>query len=168
MFNLNRFRFLFHSSFSVPSCRYWYRMVQLTYILHPPVCAFGCCNLRTKEESVRILNRPQNGLNRTERSAPYAVSTHSPRCFPLRFTDCFPNDSRRLRILTGVFTTPRKFDLGRNRFNLTADAPTAYPWANSIAVLVYPYAPFMADERIPAYYIASNRAYHSAKNWRKP
>ena len=61
------------------------------------------------------------------------------------------------------FTTPRKFDLGRNRFNLTADAPTAYPWANSIAVLVYPYAPFMADERIPAYYIASNRAYHSAK-----
>ena len=61
------------------------------------------------------------------------------------------------------FTTPRKFDLGRNRFNLTADAPTAYPWANSIAVLVYPYAPFTADERIPAYYIASNRAYHSAK-----
>lgn len=77
MFNLNRFRFLFHSSFSVPSCRYWYRMVQLTYILHPPVCAFDCCNLRTKEESVRILNRPQNGLNQTERSAPYAVSTHS-------------------------------------------------------------------------------------------
>lgn len=61
------------------------------------------------------------------------------------------------------FTTPRKFDLGLNRFNLTADAPAAYPWANSIAVLVYPYAPFTADERIPAYYIASNRAYHSAK-----
>ena len=61
------------------------------------------------------------------------------------------------------FTPPRKFDLGRNRFNLTADAPTAYPRANSIAVLVYPYAPFTADERIPAYYIASNRAYHSAK-----
>lgn len=63
------------------------------------------------------------------------------------------------------FTTPRKFDLGGNRFHLVDDAPAVYPWANSLAVLVYPYAPFTAEERVPAYYIASNIAYHNAKKF---
>ena len=87
---------------------------------------------------------------------PHAVS-------PCDLRTVFRTTAADYGFLQVFFTTPRKFDLGRNRFNLTADAPTAYPWANSIAVLVYPYAPFTADERIPAYYIASNRAYHSAK-----
>ena len=87
---------------------------------------------------------------------PHAVS-------PCDLRAVFRTTAADYGFLQVFFTTPRKFDLGRNRFNLTADAPTAYPWANSIAVLVYPYAPFTADERIPAYYIASNRAYHSAK-----
>lgn len=92
---------------------------------------------------------------------PHAVS-------PCDLRTVFRTTAADYGFLQVFFTTPRKFDLGRNRFNLTADAPTAYPRANSIAVLVYPYAPFTADERIPAYYIASNRAYHSAKSWRKP
>lgn len=87
---------------------------------------------------------------------PHAVS-------PCNLRTVFRTTAAGYGFLQVFFTTPRKFDLSRNRFNLTADAPTAYPWANSIAVLVYPYAPFTADERIPAYYIASNCAYHSAK-----
>ena len=76
---------------------------------------------------------------------PHAVS-------PCDLRTVFRTAAADYGFLQVFFTTPRKFDLGRNRFNLTADAPTAYPWANSIAVLVYPYAPFTADERIPAYY----------------
>ncbi|HAY19601.1 MAG TPA: hypothetical protein DCY17_02025 [Clostridiales bacterium] len=83
--------------------------------------------------------------------------------FPCDLRTVFRTAAADYGFLQVFFTTPRKFDLGRNRFNLTADAPKEYPWANSIAVLVYPYAPFTAEERIPAYYIASNRAYHSAK-----
>lgn len=59
------------------------------------------------------------------------------------------------------FTNPIKFDLGANRFHLIADAPSSFPYATCIAVLVYPYAPFTSEERIPAYYLASNRAYHA-------
>ncbi len=46
---------------------------------------------------------------------------------------------------------------------LPDDLCAAFPRAGCIALLVYPYAPFPADERIPAYYVNSNRAYHAAK-----
>ena len=46
---------------------------------------------------------------------------------------------------------------------LPADAGEAYPWAGSIALLVYPYLPYGKEERIPSYYINSDRAYRAAK-----
>lgn len=61
------------------------------------------------------------------------------------------------------FATPRQFDLGGNRFHLVSDAFESFPFATCIAVLVYPYQPFTVNERIPAYYLASNRAYHAVK-----
>lgn len=63
------------------------------------------------------------------------------------------------------FTSPMKFDLGANRFHLIDDAPASFPYAECIAVLVYPYAPFTVEERIPAYYLASNRAYHEVNGF---
>ena len=63
------------------------------------------------------------------------------------------------------FTEPMKFDLGGNRFNLISDVKKVCPSADSIAVLVYPYAPFTPDEHIPSYYIASNKAYHASKEF---
>ena len=65
------------------------------------------------------------------------------------------------------FTEPMKFDLGENRFNLVGDVKKDCPFADSIAVLLYPYAPYTPDEYIPAYYIASNRAYHASKEFIK-
>ncbi|MDO5111220.1 MAG: 4Fe-4S double cluster binding domain-containing protein [Clostridia bacterium] len=41
--------------------------------------------------------------------------------------------------------------------------PALFPWARSILLLVYAYAPYPPDCRIPAYYIASNHAYHAHK-----
>lgn len=62
------------------------------------------------------------------------------------------------------FTQPMRFDfISGNEHNLVMDARSAFPFANSIAVLVYPYASFNIDERIPAYYLASNAAYHACK-----
>ena len=61
------------------------------------------------------------------------------------------------------FLAPESFDLGENPHRLAADARAAFPFAASIACLVYPYAPFTADERIPAYYLASNKAYFGMK-----
>lgn len=61
------------------------------------------------------------------------------------------------------FIEPGSFDLGGNRFGLVADAKEAFPFADSIAVLIRPYAPYSESERIPAYYPASNRAYHGMK-----
>lgn len=62
------------------------------------------------------------------------------------------------------FTEPMRFDfISGKEYNLVMDAKSAFPFASCIAVLVYPYAPFDADERIPAYYLASNAAYHACK-----
>ena len=47
--------------------------------------------------------------------------------------------------------------------SLPDDLTAAFPRAGCIALLVYPYAPFCAKERIPAYYVNSNRSYHAAK-----
>lgn len=56
-----------------------------------------------------------------------------------------------------------RYDLGSNPHRLVADAALDFPFASCVAVLVFPYAPFTANERIPAYYLASNRAYHARK-----
>ena len=64
------------------------------------------------------------------------------------------------------FLRPERFDLGDNRWGLVADAAAEFPFASSIACLVYPYAPFTADERIPAYYLASNKAYRLMRDLR--
>ncbi len=62
------------------------------------------------------------------------------------------------------FTKPMRFDfISGNEHNLVMDAKNAFPFASCIAVLVYPYAPFNKYERIPAYYLASNAAYHACK-----
>lgn len=63
------------------------------------------------------------------------------------------------------FTEPMTFDLGGNRFKLIADVKKECPFADCIAVLLYPYSPFTADEHIPAYYIASNKAYSALKEF---
>ncbi len=36
-----------------------------------------------------------------------------------------------------------------------------YPWADIALILLWPYSPYPADCRIPAYYIASNASYHA-------
>ena len=61
------------------------------------------------------------------------------------------------------FLPPERVDLGGNRYRLIDDPLAAFPYAASIACLVYPYAPFTAEERIPAYYLASNAAYFGMK-----
>lgn len=37
-----------------------------------------------------------------------------------------------------------------------------YPWATAVCLLLWPYRPYPADCRIPAYYIESNRSYHAS------
>lgn len=61
------------------------------------------------------------------------------------------------------FTALRRFDLGANEYGLLEDAIAEFPWASCMGVFVYPYAPFSKDERISAYYLASNSAYHAFK-----
>ncbi len=61
------------------------------------------------------------------------------------------------------FLEPMRFELGENLSRLVDDAKARFPFADSIAVLVYPYAPYTADELIPAYYPASNTAYHAMR-----
>lgn len=62
------------------------------------------------------------------------------------------------------FTEPMCFNFkSGDEFNLVMDAKSTFPFASCIAVLVYPYAPFDTSERIPAYYLASNAAYHACK-----
>lgn len=62
------------------------------------------------------------------------------------------------------FLAPGKYALGENPHRLCADVPAEYPFASSVCCLVYPYSPFTADERIPAYYLASNKAYFGMKS----
>ncbi len=59
-----------------------------------------------------------------------------------------------------VVPLPEYPDGGRG---LCYNARTACPWAGAAALLVYPYSPYAEGERIPSYYINSNRAYHAAK-----
>lgn len=62
------------------------------------------------------------------------------------------------------FTEPMRFDfIPENEHNLVMDAKSTLPFASCIVVLVYPYMPFNSNERIPAYYLASNTAYHACK-----
>lgn len=61
------------------------------------------------------------------------------------------------------FLAPGKYALGDNPHRLCADVPAEYPFAASVCCLVHPYSPFTADERIPAYYLASNKAYFGMK-----
>lgn len=61
------------------------------------------------------------------------------------------------------FLAPESFDLGENPHRLAADARACFPFASCIACLVFPYAPFTGSERIPAYYLASNKAYFGMK-----
>ncbi len=61
------------------------------------------------------------------------------------------------------FLAPGKYELGENPHRLCADVPAEYPFASSVCCLVYPYLPFGPAERIPAYYLASNKAYFGMK-----
>jgi epoxyqueuosine reductase QueG len=45
---------------------------------------------------------------------------------------------------------------------LPHDPLSVYPWAKCVLLLVWAYRPFKPGERIPSYYLASNRAYHAA------
>ena len=61
------------------------------------------------------------------------------------------------------FLPPDAVPLADNPHHLVTDPKAEFPYAASIAVMVFPYAPFTAEERIPAYYLASNAAYFGMK-----
>ncbi|MBR3299374.1 MAG: 4Fe-4S binding protein [Clostridia bacterium] len=61
------------------------------------------------------------------------------------------------------FLAPERFELAENPHHLVTDVCAEFPFASSIAALVFPYAPFPDGERIPPYYLASNAAYHGMK-----
>ncbi|MBR5949358.1 MAG: hypothetical protein IKZ82_12050 [Clostridia bacterium] len=61
------------------------------------------------------------------------------------------------------FLAPERYELGENPHHLVADVKAEFPFASSVAALVFPYAPFPEGERIPPYYLASNKAYHGMK-----
>lgn len=68
------------------------------------------------------------------------------------------------------FLAPLRLDAWRVRAerlgvgaSLHFDPRAAYPEAGCILLLVYPYAPFPAGERLSAYYLASQRGYLAAK-----
>lgn len=48
---------------------------------------------------------------------------------------------------------------------LPYDLPALYPWAKCMLLLVHPYLPFAREERIPAYYLAQQRAYLSTHSF---
>lgn len=52
--------------------------------------------------------------------------------------------------------------IAKGAAELLSDPGAAYPEAKSILLLIYPYRPFRPEERIPAYYPASNSAYFAA------
>lgn len=62
-----------------------------------------------------------------------------------------------------IFTRPMQFARYGDGFGLVYNAAAEYSFATTIALLVYPYKPFSATERIPSYYLASNRAYFALK-----
>ena len=61
------------------------------------------------------------------------------------------------------FLPPAAVPLQSNPHRLVTDPAAEFPFAASIAVMVFPYAPFTPHERIPAYYLASNAAYFGMK-----
>lgn len=61
------------------------------------------------------------------------------------------------------FLPPDKYEIVPNPHRLVEDVSASFPFARCVAALVYPYAPFDLRERIPAYYLASNKAYHARK-----
>ena len=44
---------------------------------------------------------------------------------------------------------------------IEGDAQTAYPWANGLLLLIWPYAPYASDSTLSGYYPASNQSYHA-------
>ena len=69
------------------------------------------------------------------------------------------------------FLAPLKLDFWRIQAekwgvgaSLHFDPALAYPHAGCILLLVYPYAPFAAEERLSAYYLASQRGYFATKS----
>ncbi len=86
-------------------------------------------------------------------------------CYNYHMKHCdFERLANALGFARVYFTKPMRFDfISGNEHNLVLDAKNAFPFASCIAVLVYTYASFNKDERIPAYYLASNAAYHACK-----
>lgn len=58
------------------------------------------------------------------------------------------------------FLPPPRFAPHEDEPNIVWDAGE-YPWADASLLLVWPYRPYPAGERIPAYYINSNASYHA-------
>jgi len=80
------------------------------------------------------------------------------------------NAAKALGFERVYFLAPKRLDAWHKRaketgfgMDLKEDIAAAYPNASSIALLIYPYHPYAKGERIPAYYINSNRSYHAAK-----
>lgn len=44
---------------------------------------------------------------------------------------------------------------------IEGDAALAYPWANGLLLLIWPYAPLVSDAILSGYYPASNQSYHA-------
>ncbi len=50
---------------------------------------------------------------------------------------------------------------------IEGDAPAAYPWANGLLLLIWPYAPLEPDAVLSGYYPASNQSYHAMRSLRE-
>ena len=46
---------------------------------------------------------------------------------------------------------------------IEGDAAAAYPWANALLLLLWPYAPLVPDAILSGYYPASNQSYHAMR-----
>ena len=44
---------------------------------------------------------------------------------------------------------------------IEGDAQAAWPWANGLLLLIWPYAPYVSDSIVSGYYPASNQSYHA-------
>ena len=50
---------------------------------------------------------------------------------------------------------------------IEGDAAAAWPWANGLLLLIWPYAPYASDAVLSGYYPASNRSYHAMQDLAK-
>ena len=50
---------------------------------------------------------------------------------------------------------------------IEADPAAAWPWANGLLLLIWPYAPYASDVAVSGYYPASNRSYHAMQGLAK-